>query len=241
MVSQALELSNQPHVVVATPGRLADHVRSSNTFSMKQIKFLVSFGWWFRQVAVNLDPLSYACVRFWMRRTGCWSRAAPTSPKTWRSSWRFYLPNVRRCCSAPRSRTRCRSWRASPWTDLSSGRANRSEWPAAQISVSLFTSDAFWRWLEAEPSWAEVHEAERTLQVVTWLLSGHGRWRSWTKGTSSLQRRWRTLTWSTWSRCSQTSTATGPSSSSPTPASKPIVDSMIVARKTVQSLHEIME
>lgn len=42
MVTQALELSNQPHVVVATPGRLADHIRSSNTFSMKRIQFLVS-------------------------------------------------------------------------------------------------------------------------------------------------------------------------------------------------------
>ncbi|XP_054646303.1 probable ATP-dependent RNA helicase DDX49 [Dunckerocampus dactyliophorus] len=41
MVSQALELSNQPHVVVATPGRLADHIRSSNTFSMKKIQFLI--------------------------------------------------------------------------------------------------------------------------------------------------------------------------------------------------------
>uniref|UniRef100_A0A8C5I506 RNA helicase n=1 Tax=Gouania willdenowi TaxID=441366 RepID=A0A8C5I506_GOUWI len=41
MVAQALELSNQPHVVVATPGRLADHIRSSNTFSMRRIQFLI--------------------------------------------------------------------------------------------------------------------------------------------------------------------------------------------------------
>ncbi|XP_026549709.1 probable ATP-dependent RNA helicase DDX49, partial [Notechis scutatus] len=41
MVSQALELSRKPHVVVATPGRLADHLRSSNTFSLRSIKFLV--------------------------------------------------------------------------------------------------------------------------------------------------------------------------------------------------------
>ncbi|XP_054905611.1 probable ATP-dependent RNA helicase DDX49 [Poeciliopsis prolifica] len=41
MVSQALALSNQPHVVVATPGRLADHIRSSNTFNMRKIKFLI--------------------------------------------------------------------------------------------------------------------------------------------------------------------------------------------------------
>ncbi|NXG82616.1 DDX49 helicase, partial [Stercorarius parasiticus] len=41
MVAQALELSRKPHVVIATPGRLADHLRSSNTFSLKKIKFLI--------------------------------------------------------------------------------------------------------------------------------------------------------------------------------------------------------
>ncbi|CAL8271008.1 unnamed protein product [Arctogadus glacialis] len=41
MVTQSLELSRQPHVVVATPGRLADHIRSSNTFSLKRIQFLI--------------------------------------------------------------------------------------------------------------------------------------------------------------------------------------------------------
>ncbi|XP_037067757.1 probable ATP-dependent RNA helicase DDX49 isoform X3 [Peromyscus leucopus] len=41
MVAQALELSRKPHVVIATPGRLADHLRSSNTFNMKKIRFLV--------------------------------------------------------------------------------------------------------------------------------------------------------------------------------------------------------
>uniref|UniRef100_A0A8C3NV78 RNA helicase n=1 Tax=Cyanoderma ruficeps TaxID=181631 RepID=A0A8C3NV78_9PASS len=41
MVSQALELARKPHVVIATPGRLADHLRSSSTFSLRKIKFLV--------------------------------------------------------------------------------------------------------------------------------------------------------------------------------------------------------
>ncbi|XP_071434290.1 probable ATP-dependent RNA helicase DDX49 isoform X1 [Pithys albifrons albifrons] len=41
MVAQALELARKPHVVVATPGRLADHLRSSTTFSLKKIRFLV--------------------------------------------------------------------------------------------------------------------------------------------------------------------------------------------------------
>ncbi|KFO55169.1 putative ATP-dependent RNA helicase DDX49, partial [Corvus brachyrhynchos] len=42
MVAQALELSRKPHVVIATPGRLADHLRSSSTFSLKKLKFLVA-------------------------------------------------------------------------------------------------------------------------------------------------------------------------------------------------------
>nr|XP_003701463.1 PREDICTED: probable ATP-dependent RNA helicase DDX49 [Megachile rotundata] len=41
MVIQGLELSKHPHIVVATPGRLADHLTSCNTFSLKKIKFLV--------------------------------------------------------------------------------------------------------------------------------------------------------------------------------------------------------
>ncbi|XP_036442749.1 probable ATP-dependent RNA helicase DDX49 [Colossoma macropomum] len=41
MVTQGLELSKKPHIVVATPGRLADHIRSCDTFNMKRIKFLI--------------------------------------------------------------------------------------------------------------------------------------------------------------------------------------------------------
>ncbi|NXV58529.1 DDX49 helicase, partial [Molothrus ater] len=41
MVSQALALARRPHVVVATPGRLADHLRSSSTFSLSKVQFLV--------------------------------------------------------------------------------------------------------------------------------------------------------------------------------------------------------
>lgn len=63
MIVQARELSNKPHIVVATPGRyiflynnllnsaffyctyysirLADHLDSCDTFSMKNLKFLV--------------------------------------------------------------------------------------------------------------------------------------------------------------------------------------------------------
>ena len=41
MMKQALTLAERPHVVIATPGRLADHLRSTDTFSIKRIKFLV--------------------------------------------------------------------------------------------------------------------------------------------------------------------------------------------------------
>ncbi len=41
MMKQAMALSNKPHVVIATPGRLADHLNSTDTLSLKKIKFLV--------------------------------------------------------------------------------------------------------------------------------------------------------------------------------------------------------
>ncbi|KAH7887790.1 P-loop containing nucleoside triphosphate hydrolase protein [Phlebopus sp. FC_14] len=42
MLSQALELDNRPHVVVATPGRIVDHIRSSSgDWDLSRIKFLV--------------------------------------------------------------------------------------------------------------------------------------------------------------------------------------------------------
>ncbi|PVV03815.1 hypothetical protein BB560_001704 [Smittium megazygosporum] len=42
MVDQAILLGKRPHVVIATPGRLADHIRSnSDVVNFKKIKFLV--------------------------------------------------------------------------------------------------------------------------------------------------------------------------------------------------------
>lgn len=41
MMVQGLELSRHPHIVVATPGRLTDHLDSCDTFSLKKIKYLV--------------------------------------------------------------------------------------------------------------------------------------------------------------------------------------------------------
>ncbi|KAG5888029.1 hypothetical protein JTB14_027824 [Gonioctena quinquepunctata] len=41
MVEQGIQLSKHPHIVVATPGRLADHLESCKTFSLSRIRFLV--------------------------------------------------------------------------------------------------------------------------------------------------------------------------------------------------------
>lgn len=43
MMQQGLDLSRKPHIVISTPGRLADHIDSGTDFSLKRIKFLVSF------------------------------------------------------------------------------------------------------------------------------------------------------------------------------------------------------
>lgn len=42
MIAQALELENRPHVVIATPGRIVDHLRSSRgEWDLSRVKFLV--------------------------------------------------------------------------------------------------------------------------------------------------------------------------------------------------------
>eukprot|EP01071_Lankesteria_metandrocarpae_P004680 Lankesteria_metandrocarpae@DN3652_c0_g1_i2.p1 len=41
MVSQSLALAEQPHVVIASPGRLVDHLENTKGFSLKKFKFLV--------------------------------------------------------------------------------------------------------------------------------------------------------------------------------------------------------
>ncbi|KAL8972962.1 MAG: hypothetical protein Q9183_000263 [Haloplaca sp. 2 TL-2023] len=41
MVSQAIALGKKPHVVVATPGRLLDHLENTKGFSLRTLKYLV--------------------------------------------------------------------------------------------------------------------------------------------------------------------------------------------------------
>lgn len=41
MMTQALSLAKKPHIVIATPGRLIDHLENTKGFSLKTLKFLV--------------------------------------------------------------------------------------------------------------------------------------------------------------------------------------------------------
>ena len=41
MMKQSHILARKPHVVIATPGRLADHLLSTDTMYLNRIKFLV--------------------------------------------------------------------------------------------------------------------------------------------------------------------------------------------------------
>ena len=38
---QSKDLDKRPHVVIATPGRLADHIENNSTFSLDKVKYLV--------------------------------------------------------------------------------------------------------------------------------------------------------------------------------------------------------
>lgn len=41
MVSQSLQLGKKPHILIATPGRLVDHLENTKGFNLKAIKYLV--------------------------------------------------------------------------------------------------------------------------------------------------------------------------------------------------------
>ncbi|GMI28941.1 hypothetical protein TrCOL_g12314 [Triparma columacea] len=41
MISQAIALARKPHIIVATPGRLVDHLENTKGFNLRQLKYLV--------------------------------------------------------------------------------------------------------------------------------------------------------------------------------------------------------
>lgn len=42
MVAQSLMLAKKPHIIIATPGRLVDHLENTKGFSLRNLKMLVS-------------------------------------------------------------------------------------------------------------------------------------------------------------------------------------------------------
>ena len=41
MMEQGLALANKPHLVIGTPGRIADHIKSTDTLSLRRVRHLV--------------------------------------------------------------------------------------------------------------------------------------------------------------------------------------------------------
>jgi len=81
MMKQAAELERKPHVIIATPGRLQDHLRSASAPGLHRLRFLV------RRIIRSIDAniidnnantnRSNGCAcRSWMRRIDCSSRVA---------------------------------------------------------------------------------------------------------------------------------------------------------------------
>jgi ATP-dependent RNA helicase DDX47/RRP3 len=56
-LDQAVALAKRPHIVVATPGRLYDHLSETKGFSLRQLKYLVS-----RRVSEVRQPLKFSKV-----------------------------------------------------------------------------------------------------------------------------------------------------------------------------------
>ena len=40
-IRQSQDLDRRPHIIVATPGRLADHIENNSTFTLSKLKYLV--------------------------------------------------------------------------------------------------------------------------------------------------------------------------------------------------------
>ena len=43
MMSQAITLSKKPHIIVATPGRLQDHLENTKGFGLRNLKYYLKY------------------------------------------------------------------------------------------------------------------------------------------------------------------------------------------------------
>ena len=41
MITQSMNLAKKPHIIIATPGRLIDHLENTKGFNLKSLKYLV--------------------------------------------------------------------------------------------------------------------------------------------------------------------------------------------------------
>ena len=41
MMTQALALARKPHVIIATPGRLVDHLENTRGFNLRSLRYLI--------------------------------------------------------------------------------------------------------------------------------------------------------------------------------------------------------
>ena len=65
---QAVALAKRPHIIVATPGRLNDHLHSTKGFSLRNLKFLVGI----HHICVLAGSLFFPC-RSWTRLIAFWT------------------------------------------------------------------------------------------------------------------------------------------------------------------------
>ncbi len=102
-IAQAIELAGRPHVVVATPGRLVDLMRSnSGEWDLSRVKFLVSY---------PQNYLDYALLTTWRR---FWTRRIDFShhllPQNCRICSKRYRKNDRHVSSPPHGHLRWQVW-----------------------------------------------------------------------------------------------------------------------------------
>jgi ATP-dependent RNA helicase DDX47/RRP3 len=82
MVAQSIALAKKPHIVVATPGRLKDHLENTKGFSLRGLRFLVSKRCRSHRFSpvrcAQFNQLKLAPLRSSTKRIVCW---------TWTLGW----------------------------------------------------------------------------------------------------------------------------------------------------------